>query len=331
MDIIEGPLEVETLKAASQPQRAIGMERPEVGIPDDQVRAAIAQAEAEGRDPEALRVSELPQGPVSSPAQPDTSKAPEVPPKFLKPDGVVDVEKLKASTEQLDEAIKQKESKLEVVNRTIEDYVREYQDKEVKFKSLPNPERLAASLPTPAVAPTAQIPMNPQLMPDEQVRQILENDYRQNPLATTAQLIQIAIEKEMEPLKRQERLEAVRRNLTELARKDFRVLDPQIYAAINAKLDSDPDYWKLKNPHKAAWLDVKDELRLGDLAPQGTSQAQPSRPPSPILGGGVPPSAPSSSVKTPQNVLASLDQINLRDKKQEAEGDAAIRALFSGR
>ena len=297
----------------SQPIQTISADQ---GTPFDDaaVRAAIAQAEANNQDPMTIRVDELPsQGQVP---------ALEVPQKFLKPDGAVDVEKIQASTRQLDEGIQKKEQALQALqtaNKTIEDYLRENQEMEKKFSSMPNANKVMASIPTPPPAPIVDVtPQN--------FEEIVRRDYAADPLGTTTRLLDLMIQKKFAPLEEREKVEATRTNLQTLVSKDARILQPEVYAAINAKLASDPDLWKLKNPHKAAWLEVKEEMRLGDPI---SGQAQPSRQ-SPVLGGGTPPSAPSSSVQQPQDVLSNLHRLDIRDKAQEALGDEAIRKALAG-
>jgi hypothetical protein len=335
MDIIEGPLIVETLQEpqqqGSQPLTSPAPAQAKMPELDDAaVRQAIASAEANGLRPETLTLADLSQGQAQTPqtvaqaqaAQPQT----EVPAKFLKPNGEVDVEKIQTSTRQLDQAIEAKQTGIQEVQKTVDDYLREYREKEAKFRGLPNPQRLAAELPPQQPPPP---PITPAQMSDQQLRDILQRDYQVDPVGTTAQLIEIAIQKRLEPIEHERENGRIRGNIESLAKNDPRVLQPEVFAAINAKLDQDPDLWKLKNPHKAAWLEVKDALRLGD-APVMAHQAQPSRSASPILGGGTPPSSPSASgMSNPQKIVASLDQLDVRDRKQEAAGDEAIRALLA--
>lgn len=299
-------------------------------LDDAAVREQIVRAEAAGVDPLSIPLSDLTQAPQAQPMPEGLPPAPEilkqnVPDKFLKPDGEVDVEKIQASTRQLGEVIQKKET---AVAKTIDDYMREYREQETKFRNLPNPDRLAAQLQTTPVQ--AQAP-DVSGFSTQQLEEMIRRDYQQDPVMTTTRLIDIAVQKAVEPFKAREQDDNIRSNIAALAARDGRVLEPQNYEAIKAKLAREPDLWKLKNPHKAAWLEVKEELRLGDL-PQG-SQAQPStRPLSPVLGGGTPPSAPSSSApQTPQTVLSNLDRLDLRDRKQEAAGDEAIRAMLTGR
>ena len=287
----------------SQPVQALaGIEAP---LDDAAVRQAIANAEANNQDPQTITIGEIAQAPEPKPT--------EVPQKFLKPDGEVDVDKITASTRQLDEAIKAKE---QAVAKTVEDYM----EMERKFRNLPNPEKLAAQQPTlpQPVAPTAPVSQ-------QDYEAIVRRDYESDPLATTTRLLHLMIEEKFKPLAEKEKTEATRLNLQRLAEKDSRILREDVFSAVNAKLASDPDLWKLKNPHKAAWLEVKEEMRLGEPT---QAQAQPSRP-SPVLGGGTPPSAPSSSVQTHESVVGNLNALDLRDKKQEAMGDEAIRAMLA--
>lgn len=296
----------------AQPDPAIAQ------LNDAEVRQAIVNAEANNLDPLTLNMADLAQVQATTPAPvvPVSPMATEVPQKFLKPDGAVDVEKIMASTKQLDEAIQKKE---EATQRTVDDYLREYKERETKFRSTPNPERIAASLPPPAqeLAPNAN-------MSQQQIEEIIRQDWSRDPMATTARLIEIAVDQRLKPFQERDQLDAVRSNIQGLAERDSRVLRPDVFEAIKTKLASDPDLWKLKNPHKAAWLEVKEEMRLGEPT---QAQAQPSRS-SPVLGGGTPPSAPSTSGTAPQNVLSNLHSLDLRDKKQEALGDAAVRAAL---
>jgi len=278
---------------------------------DAAVRAAIVQAEANNQDPMTIQTNELSQGSVP--------KVPEVPTKFLKPDGAVDVDKLQASTKALEDGIQKKEEAIQKVQLTVEELVRQNQELERQFRSMPNAEKLTASLP-PVQAPTETPPAN--------FEQIVLQDFQRDPLGTMLRLNEIQMEKKLSPFKEREKIEATRSNLQALADKDPRILQPDVFAAIKAKLQSNPELWNLKNPHKAAYLEVKDEMRLGE--PNG-AQAQPSRMPSPVLGGGTPPSAPSSSVQiNPQDILSNLHKLDLRNKEQEALGDEAIRRQLQG-
>lgn len=314
MNVIPGEVIIEpaTNRPVSQSQPIQALANLDAPLDDAQVRAAIASAEANNQDPQTIQLDELAQAPVNTPP----SVPVEVPQKFLKTDGAVDVDKIQASTRQLDEAIQKKE---EAISKSVDDYMREYNERENKFRNLPNPERLAANVPPPPVAsmPIAEIP---------NYEEIVRRDYAADPLGTTTRLLDLMLKQKFQPLEERERAEATRSNLQTLASKDSRILREDVFAKVNEKLRNDPDLWKLKNPHKAAWLEVKEEMRLGEPT---QAQAQPSRPLSPVLGGGTPPSAPSSSVPS-QNGNINLDALDLRDKKQEALGDEAIRRALMG-
>jgi hypothetical protein len=304
------------------------------------VRAATIRAAEQGLDPFEMTVGDLKQGQAAVPQKTAQAETPaDVPEKFKKPNGEVDVEKLKTSTERLDEATQKKE---QAIQKSIDDYVKAYREKEAKFKNLPNPEKLQANLqaPPPPVVP-APVPLDPAT-----IRARIEQDFERDKIGTLSDLVDIIVNQKMgqqiAPLRedleqvrvdRQDR--QLRENLQDLAQKDPRILNPKVFAAITAKLDAEPDLWKLKNPHKAAWLDIKDELRLGDV-PNGAS-AQPSRPPSPILGGGTPPPTPSSSDSGPLSVDTLLqaasrlgrDPRDVKyDPKQAANMRVAAKELF---
>lgn len=299
-------------------------------LDDAAVRDALTKAEAQGVDPMKVDVSALStlsqdpatqtvQAPVVEPVQ-----TPEVPQKFLKPDGGVDVDKLVTSTKALEEAVQKKEA---AITKTVDDYLKEYQELENRFRNSPNPQRLAANLPPVVSAPEVPpVPVVPQQMTDQQLEELINKDLQANPSRTITQLIQMALDNRLKPIEQDKQIQGIRGNIAKIAESDPRVLRPDVFQAINQKLQSDPDLWKLKNPHRSAWLEVKEEMRLGEPS---QVQAQPSKPLSPVLGGGTPPSAPSSSVPSPQNVLANLDKINLRDPKQEELADEAIRAMLS--
>ena len=297
-----------TNRPASKSQPIEALSTPEPMLDESQVRQAIANAEANNQDPQSITMQDFAQVPVTTP----------VPQKFLKPDGAVDVDKIQASTKQLDEDIQKKQ---DAVQKSVDDYL----EAERKFRNMPNAEKLAPQAPQMVQVPTSPVP--PGVLTPQQQEEIVRRDYAVDPLGTTTRLLDLMLEEKFRPIAEKNRIEERRFNIQKIAEKDPRILQSDYFDAVNAKLQSDPDLWKLKNPHKAAWLEVKEEMRLGDV-PHGT-QAQPSRP-SPILGGGTPPSAPSSSVESPQITAESLSTLDLRDKKQEAAGDAAIRALLQG-
>lgn len=319
MSIEEGPIVQETPAPESQlPASPVGQKLAEPELDDAAVRAAIANAEANNVDPTTLKTSEISQ---TQPAKPEEPKL-EIPAKFLKPDGEVDVEKLQASTRQLDEANQKKEAEL----RSIDEYMKKYRELEIKNSQLPNPDKLKASL------PELPEPINPNELSDQQLEEMVNRDIEANPGRTFAKMLEIALAQKFAPIEQEKKLGNVRQNIQELASRDPRILKPEVFAAVNAKLDTwkveDPARLHLKNPHKAAWLEVKEELRLGDL-PARTDQAQPSRPPSPVLGGGTPPSTPSSSATQFPRSADELSQLDPRDRNQEAKGDEMMRRLLS--
>lgn len=296
----------------SQPIQAISADQGPT-IDDNAVREAISKAEANNQDPMTIRTDELSQGldqnlPVAQPP------AVEVPVKFLKPDGAVDVEKIQASTKALEVAMQNRDP---IPTRTVDELLRENLALEKAFRS--------GSVPKAPPAPVASVPQLDAT--PENFDEIVRRDYAADPLGTTTRLMNLMLEQKFQPLAERERVETTRANLQALVEKDPRILREDVYTAINKKLASDPDLWKLKNPQKAAWLEVKEEMRLGE---PNAVQAQPSKPYAPVLGGGTPPSAPSSSVTTPQDVLSNLHKLDLRDKSQEALGDEAIRKALMG-
>lgn len=304
MNVIPGEVIIEPAgnrpAPQSQPIQALaGLDTP---LDDAAVRQAIANAEANNQDPQTIKLDELAQAPAPIP----------VPQKFVKTDGTVDVEKIQASTRQLDEGIQKKE---EVIRKSVEDYL----EAERKFRNMPNPEKLVQQAPVPM----QPVPPTGMLTPQQQ-EEIIRRDYQADPLGTTTRLLDLMLQEKFRPIEERNKIEERRLNIQKIAEKDPRILNQEYFDAVNAKLQADPDLWKLKNPHKAAWLEVKEEMRLGEI-PQGTP-AQPSRP-SPVLGGGSPPSVPLSSV--PASGPVNLNTIDLRDKKQEQMGDELIRQMLA--
>lgn len=299
----------------SQPIEAIATS--DAPLDDAAVRQAIANAEANNQDPQSIRLDEFAQGTGLNPtAQAQAPKPVEVPPKFLKPDGTADVDKIAASTRQLDEAIQNREP---IPQKTVDDYMREYQEKEKLFRSGTLP-KAAAPVPEP-VPPAAPLPESGNF------EEIVRRDFAMDQVGTMTRLLDLMVQQKFQPIEEKERAEATRQNLQALASKDPRILREDIFAAVNSKLQSDPHLWKLKNPHRAAFLEVKEEMHLGDPIP---GQAQPSRMPSPVLGGGSPPSVPSASIPSQGFGVTNLDALDLRDKKQEALGDETIRRALMG-
>lgn len=315
MNIIPGDVIIDAPRTPppgkSQPIEAIAA--PEAELDDAAVREAISKAEANNQDPQTITLDEFAQGKVNTP--PEAPKpAVAVPEKFLKSDGAVDVDKIKASTQALDEAIANRDP---IPQKTVDDYMTEYREKEKLFRAQTLPKQ-EMSLPPAAPLPQEQNPT--------EYEEIVRRDYAADPLGTTTRLMNLMIENKFQPIAEREKIEERRTNLQKLAEKDPRVLREDVFKAINAKLQEEPDLLNRKNPHKAAWLEVKDEMRLGDYT---QSPAQPSRPLSPVLGGGTPPSAPLSSVPS-SNGSVDLNALDLRDKKQEELGDEAIRRQLMG-
>lgn len=285
----------------SQPIQALAS--PEPLLDESAVRQAIANAVANNQDPLSVTMQDLAQGSTPTP----------VPQKFLKTDGTVDVDKIQASTKQLDQAIQTKEA---LVQKSVDDYL----EMEKKFRNMPNAQKFEPQVPPINQAQTIPIPQG-QLTPQQQ-EEIVRRDYAADPLGTTARLLDIMFQAKFQPIEERNKIEERRTNIQKIAEKDPRILQSDYFDAVNAKLQSDPDLWKLKNPHKAAWLEVKEEMRLGEPS---MVQAQPSRS-TPVLGGGSPPSVPSSSV--PSSGPVDISKIDLRDKSQERMGDDLIRQML---
>jgi hypothetical protein len=138
-------------------------------------------------------------------------------------------------------------------------------------------------------------------------------DMQRDPVNTSIMLNEALITKKLEPLmqrfqqEEEVRQDTVRRDsFARLAESDPRVMQNQYYAAINQVLDEDPAMMRLKNPHKAAWNEVKERLRLGEpMVP-----AQPSMS-SPQLGRGAPPSVSTfQGQTTPQSLAQQVNQLN---------------------
>ena len=332
MQVIEGPLVQESVPDVPPESPQSPAFQPEPGLLglEAQIKATVDAAEKRGDDFLSLKVGDL-EKPQSPTEEPPPKAAPlDVPLKFKTPTGEVDVEKLKTSTRQLDEVNQTKEA---AVEKTVEDYLREYKAAEDKFRNMPNPEKLAEGLKQvpPAVQ---QAPL--QQMSREELEARINADFQRNPAQTMAEIVDIIVGQKIAqtvgPLEndlqmtRQEREEnRIRKNLSEIAARDNRVLRQDVFAAVNAKLASDPDFWKLKNPHKAAWLEVKEEMRLGEPT---QAQAQPSRPPSPILGGGTPPPPQSSSaggVINRDSLLGALKQVDGKNTEQFSAVEKAFK------
>lgn len=297
---------------------------------EQRLRAAVMAAEQTGSN--VVTISRLePSSVAQTPLQPTVPAAGvpippgvDVPQKFVNPDGTVDVEKLKTSTAQLDAAIG---TKAEQQEKTLEEYLAEYRAKEREFRGMPTqPEHIIRQRieqgqiqpPPPPLAQPPAVPRNP-----EDIRRALEEDLRTNPVDTIIDLIKSVSTTQLEPLmsdvqkrKQAEQDQAIKTNIEGIAKRDRRVLHPTVFAEVNKELASDPGYFRLQNPHEAAWLKVKERMRLGD-APAPTPPSRPS--PSPILGGGTPPPIPSASEVTPQTLNAAIKQARSPDEMARVE------------
>jgi hypothetical protein len=302
-------------------------------LTDQDVRAAVMKAEAEGKEVADItaQTSGLDQiVPVVPPAQTDAQPQTDIPAKFRNPDGTVDVQKITDSTKQLDAGIEKKQL-------SIDEALAQYKERERQFHTLPsNPEQVqryaqqqAQAQPQQPPAPVPP-PYQPPPLPQDQLQAQLYQEYQRDPIGTMADLTKVLIAQQQKPviefierLREQERDNAVRNHLSQLAQDDPRVLHPQVYAEIVKEMESDPGYRHLKNPHKAAWNEVKGRLRLGDVP----TPTQPSKTATPILGGGTPPPVPSSAGQpTPQNLMAAINQMKTPEEQQRVE--AEIRRLM---
>jgi len=229
-----------------------------------------------------------------------------VPTKFLKPDGTVDEEKLKASSEQLGKAIEQKKL-------SIDELAAKYKEQEKQFVEL---GRKAKELQQTPPNPEPQVSVINQNLPPDQIRQQLLALQQTDPIAFAVEIARAVAQKEAREiaapalevtasLAERERDSAMRSNLLALAEKDSRVQDGVLYAELINELKSDPAYFRLKNPVKSAWNEVKERLHLGE--PQNGS-AQPSPASGPILGRGAPP--PVSSLPQPMSPATIQERIN---------------------
>lgn len=229
-----------------------------------------------------------------------------VPEKFKTPEGTVDEDKLKASSKLLDGAIEQKQ-------KTVDEMMADYKERERKLHELSQQKaELARQMPALPAMTSQNVNANDQQM--VQLHQQILADMQRDPVNTSIMLNKALITKELEPLmKRFQQEEEIRTDsarrdsFTRLAESDPRVMQNQYYQAINQVLDEDPAMMRLKNPHKAAWNEVKERLRLGEATPL---QAQPSSA-SPQLGRGAPPSVSTFQGQvTPQSLAQQVNQIN---------------------
>lgn len=332
------PLQEAAVPAGSKPFSVQNLDIPA----DMDVRAISNAAEAAGENVVTLPVAQTPTAqqtpapnapaPVTQPI-PTAPQAPQLPAdltpqaaalaKFLRPDGTVDVEKLQTSSKQLDEALQNKVL-------SIEEMVGQYLEKEKDFRNLPkNPDQVARAAqqivapPNPMVPPP--FPTTPPAATDPNaIHAQLMQDYQRDPLGTIVDLVKAINSTEnkevhdyISTVREQQHVEAKKQNLAELAKSDPRVAHPVLYQEILAEMGRDPGYFKLRNPYKAAWNEVKERLRLGD-----TSTPQPSKPASPILGGGSPPPVPSTTgAVTPGTMHAAIAAAKTKDEMSAVESE----------
>lgn len=309
MEIQETPLVV-THEAPPQPTAA----------PDLSEAAVRAAVQAEDAANAAAGLKEGTPQPITT-----AEKPVDVPEKFVKADGTVDVEKIQASTKQLDEAIQQKQEAL----KTIEDYMAEYREKEKQFRNLPNPNKVAAQVTNQVREQVPAIDSPPDLQALE--KQIAE-DYQRDPIKTMIDLQRAIVKKELEPIvewrqrDEQERREmGMKQSLAELANREPTILKPEVFNEVVKELRDDPHYWNLKNPYKAAWNEVKERLGIGGPSP---APAQPTKPVAPILGGGTPPPVPSQ-VRTEPSFADLAGAIQSAKTPQESANlEAALRSFL---
>lgn len=251
----------------------------------------------------------------------------QVPQKFLKPDGTVDEEKLKTSSENLGKAIEQKQ-------KSIDEMLAEYKANEEKLRQTGvQANNLKQALQPPiSEPPPQQVPtvMNQNIPPD-QIRAQLLRLQQDDPIAFAVEIARHVARKEAQDIAKpaldvtgqlaeQQRDAQMRSNLLALAEKDPRIQDPALYQEFINELNSDPAYLRLRNPQNAAWNEVKERLRLGEL----NGSAQPSKMSSPVLGRGVPPSV--SSLPQPLTPQTLNDQVRTVNPLSE-DGRAMEQAM----
>lgn len=273
---------------------------------EEMIRAMFQQAAASGNDGDLHVQVTLPQAPAPVSEQPQSAPAPaiSVPQKFMKPDGTVDEDKLKASSERLNEVVQQKQ-------KTVDELLLEYQEREKKLHSLGQQK---AEIQSQMPPPVTQIPVVPPPQDPQALQQRILQDYQRDPLDTTIKLAEAIAATKMAPImerfqqeEEQRRLQGMRENVAQLAQQDPRFLDPRLNAMVNQVLDEEPGMMRLKNPHKAAWNEVKERLRLGEV---NQPPAQPSSA-MPTLGRGAPPSVSTlPGPVSPQTAYQQAHQVN---------------------
>lgn len=267
-----------------------------------QLRALFQDASAKGMDlGDSVPAPQAMPAPVVA-APPSVS----VPEKFKTPEGTVDEDKLKASSKLLDGAIEEK-------TKSIDEMMADYKERERKLHEL-SQQKAELGRQMPVVPPVNVQNVNPNDPQMVQLHQQILADMQRDPVNTSIMLNRALVQKELEPvLRRFQQEEEIRQDslrrdsFTRLAESDPRVMQNQYYQAINQVLDEDPAMMRLKNPHKAAWNEVKERLRLGE--PIGV-QAQPSIS-APALGRGAPPSVSTfQGSVTPQSLSQEANQLN---------------------
>lgn len=269
-----------------------------------------------------------PQAPPVVTQQP-VQTTPEVPAKFQKPDGTVDEEKLKTSSQQLEQAVEKRQ-------KSIDEMVAEYKANEEKLRQTGqeanNLKKALQSQISEPSQPVSQIPQN--LPPDQLQAQLLRN-FQNDPLGVIAEISRVVSQKEAaeiarpalqasEAFQEQQRDRSMRQNLLALAEQDGRIQDPNLYNELINELNSDPGYRNLKNPLKSAWNEVKDRLRLGEP----TGSAQPGQASGPILGRGVPPSVSSlPQPMSPDRVQDAVRTVNPFSEDGKKMEEALLKQL----
>jgi hypothetical protein len=293
------------------------------------VTAPSASEEAEMRQLLGKVTMEELHEPVKQPQLPVVTQqavqtTPEIPAKFQKPDGTVDEEKLKASSEQIQGVIEQKK-------KSIDEMLAEYKANEEKLRQTgQEANNLKQALQERKISePPAQIPSNVQGLTPQQIHANLLQQMSDDPIGAVFEIAKVVSQKEgreiaapaLEVAARfaeQQRDADMRQNLLSIAEKDVRIQNPELYAEFVKELNSDPAYFRLKNPQRAAWNEVKDRLRLGEPTP---GSAQPSQASSPVLGHGVPPSVSSlpqpMSADRVQEAVRTVNPFSEEGKKME--------------
>jgi hypothetical protein len=275
---------------------------------EEQIRALFKEAASQGVEELNTPIIAPKAPPVEQPYRIADQPNLQIPQKFQKSDGTVDEDKLKASSERLNEAVAQKQ-------KTVEELLSEYQEREKKLHGLSQQAAEIKQQMPPIPVPMPQVQQDPQAL-----EQRLRQDFQRDALDTTVKLTDAMLEAKLAPFRerfaREEEMQRVaqmRQNVANLAQQDPRFLDPRLNAMVNQVLDEEPGMMRLKNPHKAAWNEVKERLRLGEA---NMPPAQPSNV-TPTLGGGAPPSV--STLPGPMSVQ-SLQEMAKQVNPYSPEG-----------